>query len=75
MAAALTPSPVAVQATAARGFERDIKGWGMALDRGEARLDPWAVRNLERVAGLEPRAPGEVAGDTLLHFDTRATTS
>ena len=72
MAQDLTPSPIEVDQTAAEGFERDINGWQTALRRGEDRLDPWCLRNLERLAGLESRAPSAAAGETLLHFDVRA---
>ena len=72
MATALSPSPIQVESTARDGFARTINGWRAARDRGETRLDPWALRNLERLAELEARAPGAADGDTLLHFDTRA---
>ncbi|HLZ95253.1 MAG TPA: aminoglycoside phosphotransferase family protein [Candidatus Dormibacteraeota bacterium] len=72
LSAALTPSPIAVEATARHAFERTINGWRAALDRGEDRLDPWASRHLVHLAELEARAPHVVGGETLLHFDTRA---
>ena len=67
----LTPSPVESH-TAGSRFARDIQGWKKALDRTEARLEPWALRNLERLAELEALAPAAAAGESLLHFDTRA---
>lgn len=72
MGADLTPSPVAVEWTAAHGFDKTINGWQLALHRGERRLDAWCLRNLERLARLESDAPAASAGDTLLHFDVRA---
>jgi hypothetical protein len=72
MAADLTPSPVAVDRTAAQGFEQDINGWQVALLRSETRLDPWCLTHLQRLADLEGRAPHAAAGETLLHFDARA---
>jgi hypothetical protein len=72
MAADLTPSPVALDRTAAQGFEQDINGWQVALLRGETRLDPWCLTHLQRLADLEARAPHAAAGETLLHFDARA---
>jgi aminoglycoside phosphotransferase (APT) family kinase protein len=72
MATAFTPSPIRVEVTASEGFARGINGWQVALDRGEARLDPWSLRNLRGLAELEARAPQCVDGQTLLHFDTRA---
>jgi aminoglycoside phosphotransferase (APT) family kinase protein len=72
MSAALTPTPIEVDATAADAFRGEINGWGRALARGEDRLDGWCRRNLSRLAALEARAPDLVVGETLLHFDVRA---
>lgn len=72
MAVDLTPSPVKTEATASAAFERDINGWRKALERGEVRLDRWCLNHLERLAELESLAPASAAGETLLHFDTRA---
>jgi aminoglycoside phosphotransferase (APT) family kinase protein len=72
MAADLTPSPIATGATASGAFEGDINGWRIALERGEERLDRWAVKHLARLADMESLAPAAAAGETLLHFDTRA---
>ena len=72
MARDLTPSPFAIDRTASYGFATGINGWRKALDRGEKRLNPWALRNLSRLADLESRAPEAAVGDTLLHSDMRA---
>jgi len=72
MSRQLTPSPIEVEETAADVFGTVLNGWFRALERGPRPLDPWAVRNLERLARLEMRAPSAVLGDTLLHFDLRA---
>jgi len=72
MAPALTPSPVAELETAASWFENAINGWQIALQRDEKRLDPWALRNLDRLADLEKHAPSAGAGETLIHCDIRA---
>jgi aminoglycoside phosphotransferase (APT) family kinase protein len=72
MAAALTPSPIAVDATAPRAFQRGINGWRAAMERSEQNLDAWCLRHLARLTELEARAPEASAGETLLHFDTRA---
>ncbi len=72
MSSDLTPSPVDTEATATRAFERAINGWQIALRRGEDRLDPWCLKHLSRLAELEARAPQAAAGETLLHFDSRA---
>jgi aminoglycoside phosphotransferase (APT) family kinase protein len=72
MASALTPSPVAELETAASWFENAINGWQIALQRDEKRLDPWVLRNLDRLADLEKHAPAAGAGETLIHCDIRA---
>lgn len=72
MSRVLTPSPIATEATASGAFERGINGWRIAMLRGEKRLDPWCMKHLARLADLESRAPAAAAGETLLHFDTRA---
>jgi aminoglycoside phosphotransferase (APT) family kinase protein len=72
MAEALTPAPIDPGVTAADGFRGIINGWQKARQRQEKRLDPWALRNLARLAELEAWAPEASAGETLLHFDIRA---
>jgi aminoglycoside phosphotransferase (APT) family kinase protein len=72
MAADLTPSPIDTDVTASGAFEGDINGWRIAQLRGEQRLDRWCLKHLERLADLESLAPAAAAGETLLHFDTRA---
>jgi aminoglycoside phosphotransferase (APT) family kinase protein len=72
MAIDLTPSPIAIEATAASAFKNGVNGWRLALDRGEQRLDPWCLEHLAGLADLESLAPAAAAGETLLHFDTRA---
>jgi aminoglycoside phosphotransferase (APT) family kinase protein len=71
MSALLTPSPIE-SPTASSRFAQDIRGWERALLRNEAMLEPWVLRNLERLAELEASAPAAAEGETLLHFDTRA---
>jgi aminoglycoside phosphotransferase (APT) family kinase protein len=68
----LTPSPIPLEDTVPGFFRRTLNGWGVALERREARLDAWAHRNLGRLAELERRAPGVVEGDALVHCDIRA---
>jgi aminoglycoside phosphotransferase (APT) family kinase protein len=72
MAKALTPSPIAVDETAATAFATNINGWRAATERGESRLGGWALKNLARLADLEALAPRAAEGETLLHFDVRA---
>lgn len=68
----LTPSPIQVEDTVPAFFRRIVNGWRMAMERGETRLDAWALGNLARLAELEGRAPGAVDGDALVHCDVRA---
>lgn len=68
----LTPSPMQVDESVPEFFRRTVNGWGLARERGEKRLDDWALRNLDRLAELESRAPGVVEGDGLVHCDIRA---
>jgi hypothetical protein len=68
----LTPSPIEVEVTAADALIHEIHGWRRALDRGETNMDPWCLRNLERLASLEAKAPAASRGNTMLQFDARA---
>lgn len=72
MRADLTPAPFVTEEGAPDWFRTTVNGWQLAHARGEQRLDPWALRYLERLARLESRAPAAAAGDTLLHCDMRA---
>jgi aminoglycoside phosphotransferase (APT) family kinase protein len=72
MSVDLTPSPIATEVTASGAFEHGITGWRIALERRETSLDSWSLKHLARLADLESRAPAAAAGETLLHFDTRA---
>jgi len=72
LAVELTPSPIQVDETAPDVLVREINGWQRAFRRGEARLDPWCVRHLARLAELEAKAPAAAHGETLLQFDQRA---
>jgi hypothetical protein len=67
----LTPAPIASE-TAAHGFATLIRGWEELKASPDARLDPWAIRNLDRLIELESLAPPAVEGRTLLNFDVRA---
>ena len=74
LSAALSPSPVEVPAISER-FDDQFRGWRtLAADPsgGTSFLDPWARRNLRRLAELEARWPDACRGETLLHADLRA---
>jgi aminoglycoside phosphotransferase (APT) family kinase protein len=76
MAAALTPAPAGFPPVADR-LADSFGGWrrlAAAHAAGDdlAGLDPWAVRHLDRLAGLEAGWPAAAEGSTLLHCDLRA---
>ncbi|GAA2828484.1 phosphotransferase family protein [Crossiella cryophila] len=71
LAEALTPCPVRVPDTLAK-FERIFTGWRKLAAQPDDRLDPWVLRNLDRLAELESGWPTAAAGNTLLHGDLRA---
>jgi aminoglycoside phosphotransferase (APT) family kinase protein len=71
---ALTPAPVDAPAVGERLGPlfrnwRDLASGRFPLAE---KTDPWAVRNLERLAGVEALWEEAAAGDTLLHGDLRA---
>jgi aminoglycoside phosphotransferase (APT) family kinase protein len=71
LAARLTPSPVEAP-RAAEMFAESFQCWQRMVAAPPPRLDAWSARHLERLAALEAGAVAAVAGETLLHFDTRA---
>jgi aminoglycoside phosphotransferase len=72
LAKRLTPSPLAVEHAHER-FADDFGGWRRLAESGDTGgLDPWAARNLERLADLESGWRDALAGDTLSHCDLRA---
>jgi Ser/Thr protein kinase RdoA (MazF antagonist) len=77
LATMLTPSPLepAVVGRASERFATHICGWRQLRDEHPsqlAELDAWSQRHLAALVELEALAPAAVAGETLLHFDTRA---
>lgn len=71
MSVELTPAPVAAPA-AAEAFAESFTGWRSLLGEDTTGLDPWALRHLDELAGLESGWAEAAAGDTLLHADLRA---
>jgi hypothetical protein len=67
----LTPAPIASE-TAAHALANHINGWHELRSSRARGLDPWSVRNLDRLVELEAHAPASAEGDTLLNFDVRA---
>lgn len=74
LASSLTPSPIVLPVLAdSRDFTgfaelREITRSGDSLED----LDPWVVRNLDRLAQAEASWPEATRGETLLHLDIRA---
>ena len=73
----LTPSPIKAQPIEEKHVPF-LQGWRKLLrertETGHAlrELDPWAERNLRRLARLETEWPHAARGTTLLHGDIRA---
>lgn len=71
---ALTPSPIPESIAPRTGrtsiFSRPW--WELLRIRMPEELDPWAVRNLDRLVELNERTPFSVDGETLLQHDLRA---
>ena len=72
----LTPSPVVVP-TVLENWGEDFGEWRrLAGQAGAASsvaaADPWAARNLDRLAELADRWPTALHGETLIHGDLRA---
>ncbi|MHB1527416.1 MAG: phosphotransferase [Candidatus Dormibacteria bacterium] len=71
----LTPSPVGTARASelvgfADGFKR-LRQRREAVGDPLEDVDPWAVRNLERLEALEAGWSSSARGDTLCHFDLR----
>lgn len=77
MAAALTPAPAGIPLVG-ESLQDSFVGWRRlaaahaAGDDDLDGLDPWAARQLDRLAGLEAGWPPATEGPTLLHADLRA---
>jgi len=78
LAEELTPAPAGIGApTVTERFGDDFRGWrhlAAAHDDGDdlSGLDPWARRNLSRLAGLESGWELAARGGALVHADLRA---
>ncbi len=76
LALALTPAPIAAPPVA-DALGPAFRGWRQFASQAEggtelAGLDPWAIRNLAGLAGLEASWESAAAGDSLVHADIRA---
>jgi hypothetical protein len=73
MAQVLTPSPLSDVPGVSEIYGAEFRGWRGFAEQGPPQdLDPWAARNLDRLADLEPRWLDWAEGQTLLHTDLRA---
>ncbi|MEV2226824.1 phosphotransferase [Nocardia vinacea] len=72
LAVVLTPNPLTDLPTIEQSYGAELTGWRQFAEQGPpADLDPWSLRNLDRLAELEATWPGLSTGDTLLHTDLR----
>jgi len=72
LAEVLTPNPLPEAPTCEAELRPLVDVWQRyATDGPPADLDPWALRNLDRLVELESHWVAATAGDTLLHFDLR----
>jgi hypothetical protein len=69
---ALTPAPLADAGEAAVVHAELFGNWSLLAADPPAGLDDWARRHVDELAWLEAGWAEALAGDTLLHFDTRA---
>ncbi|WP_396454977.1 aminoglycoside phosphotransferase family protein [Actinomadura sp.] len=72
LASSMTPAPIDAP-TAGERFGASFRGWRRLAAGGDLTgLDPWARRNLARLAALEDAWEDAAAGTTLAHADVRA---
>jgi aminoglycoside phosphotransferase (APT) family kinase protein len=67
----LTPCPLPGLASAEAVFGPRLTGWTHLSRRTPHDLDPWARRNIEKLAALETAWLPWAGGDTMLHMDLR----
>jgi hypothetical protein len=73
LAVRLTPCPLVDAPTLAGEWREDFSNWRDVASRDlPSGLPEWCIRNLDRLAELEPDWEAAGAGDTLLHTDLRA---
>ncbi|MER6218839.1 phosphotransferase [Streptomyces sp. NPDC001674] len=71
MRESLTPSPIPEAPQMADVHGSYLCGWAELAEGAPADLDPWAVRNLGRLAGIEKGWLDAARGSTLTHGDLR----
>jgi aminoglycoside phosphotransferase (APT) family kinase protein len=67
----LTPCPLPGLATAEAVYGPRLTGWSHLVRRLPHDLDPWARRNIDKLAALETAWLPWAGGDTMLHMDLR----
>lgn len=72
LATALTPCPLPEARRSFDVFRDDFASWRRIAAAPPDYLDGWALRHLERLAGIEAGIEAALAGDTLAHCDLRA---
>ncbi len=72
LATGLTPSPLDDVGTVWSTLSHDLSAWPRVVEQVPADLDPWAVRNLDRLLESARAVEGVTAGESLVHLDIRA---
>ena len=72
MAVALDPAPLDAPTAVERYADKFVRWRELATTDDLDWLDPWARRNLDRLAALEAAAPQAATGTALVHMDIRA---
>ncbi len=72
LAAGLTPSPLDDVDPVWSTLSDDLSAWPRLANDVPHDLDPWAVRNLERLLLAADGVEAAVSGDSLVHLDIRA---
>jgi Phosphotransferase enzyme family len=68
----LTPSPLDDVGTVWSTLSHDLSAWPRVAEQVPADLDPWAVRNLDRLLTSAGDTEEVSAGPSLVHLDIRA---
>ncbi|WP_078894316.1 phosphotransferase [Streptomyces sp. CT34] len=68
---ALTPAPLADAEPITKRVGSWLTGWANLAASPTDDLDPWAVRNLDRLAEAEPLWQSAAGGETFIHWDLR----
>lgn len=72
LALSLTPSPLTDVGTVWSTQSTELTAWPRVAAAPPEDLDPWALRNLDRLLAAAEGAEAAVTGDSLVHLDIRA---